>query len=66
MALGVTKRERVRRRADRWWRSVYHSQLIYERDPKSIDNSNQLSERNSSSPLNETLLSDDPTLHQET
>jgi hypothetical protein len=28
MGLGIHKRDRIARRADRWWRSVWHQQML--------------------------------------
>jgi len=28
MGLGIHKRDRIARRADRWWRSVWHRQML--------------------------------------
>jgi hypothetical protein len=36
MALGVTRRVRLARRADRVWQSVYLRQLVMERDQKPL------------------------------
>jgi hypothetical protein len=39
MPLGITKRNRIKLRADKVWRSVWHRQMLYDlRGSKSIDN----------------------------
>jgi len=38
MGLGIHKRDRIARRADRWWRSVWHRQMLQQpRTSKYLD-----------------------------
>jgi hypothetical protein len=39
MPLGITKRNRIKLRADKMWRSVWHRQMLYaSRGSRAIDN----------------------------